>query len=397
MNRPSQASIQSAFRGLDRWFDSIRVDWPTAGYGGPVVHWWGHSLVFRGAGLDWRYESIVDGYLTLHRATGDPTWLEKAIRAGWDLVEGQLPNGHFMNSGFERNPETGGTPHEAAADIALLLLARELRETQPVVSQRYIDAARLNLHGFWIGKLWHSLSSTLWDRPGVPSFVPNKAATFVEAILPLAEVSGDEQLVERYAIPSADHIIGMQVARTGHLLDGAIAQNWFHEQKVDAYFPLYIARCIPPLLQLAERTGDRRYPDAAAAATQFLLRVRDRDGAFPQVLYCGGRQNRYPRWIAGVGDIVRALQAPQRVDERADPLPTVGWMLRGVRPDGHIASADGFGKIVPFLSRRDRFADEVGVVGWCDKSFRVLAAMIEPRVHSNAVHHPQLATVEGAS
>ena len=395
MKRPDQASIESAVRGLDRWFDSTRVNWPTTGYGGQVVHWWGHSLVFRGAGLDWRYEGIVDGYLALHRATGESIWLEKAIRAGRDLVEGQLSNGHFLNSGFERNPETGGTPHEAAVDGALLLLARELRETQPVISQCYIDAARLNLHEFWIGRLWHSPSSTLWDRPGVPSFVPNKAATFIDAILLLAEISGDDHLVERFAIPTADHIIGMQVTRPGNPLDGAIAQNWFRKQKVHAYFPLYIARCIPPLLRLAEFTGDCHYRDAAATATRFLLRVRDQDGAFPQVLYRDGRQNRYPRWIAGVGDIVRALHAAQGVVEQADPVPTLGWMLRGVRPDGHIASAEGFGKIVPLLSRRDHFADEVGVVGWCDKAFRVLAAMIEPHAHPNAGHQRQLATIGG--
>ncbi len=42
----------------------MRVDWPTPGYGGPVVHWWNHSLAYQGAGLDWRYEGIIDGYLS---------------------------------------------------------------------------------------------------------------------------------------------------------------------------------------------------------------------------------------------------------------------------------------------------------------------------------------------
>jgi hypothetical protein len=394
MIEPSRAMIDDAVHGLDRWFDSQRVAWPTPGYGGPVVHWWSHSLAFQGAGLDWRYEGIVAGYLTLYRSSGEPRWLDKAIQAGQDLADGQLLDGHFQNSGFERNPETGGTPHEAAADVALLLLALELRESQPVVSQRFRDAARLNLDEYWLGKLWHGPSMTLWDRPGVPSFVANKAATFVDALLLLSEVTHDDELVERYAIPTADRILDMQLTRPGELLDGAIAQNWYRDEMVHAYFPLYIARCIPPLLRLSELTGDLRYRDSAAAATRFLLRVRDPDGGFAQVLYQDGRRNRFPRWVAGAGDIVRALLAAMSVVEETEVTPTVGWILRGVRDDGRIVAAEGFGRVIPGLSRRDRSLDEIGVVGWCDKAFRALAQLRSNERDEQCSHQPALQHVE---
>jgi hypothetical protein len=396
MIEPSRAVIEDAVHGLDRWFDSMRVTWPTSGYGGPVVHWWGHSLAFQGTGLDWRYEGIVAGYLTLYRSTGETYWLDKAVQAGWDLVDGQLPDGNFQNSGFERNPEIGGTPHEAADDVALLLLAKDLRESQPILSQRFSDAARLNLHEYWLEKLWHGPSMTLWDRPDVPSFVPNKAATFVDALLLLCEVTGDDRLVERYAVPTADSILDMQLTRPGNLLDGGIAQNWYRDQMVHAYYPLYIARCIPPLLKLTEFTGDLRYRQSAAAATRFLLRVRDPDGGFPQVLYRDGRRNRYPRWVAGAGDIVRALLAAMNVVDDADVTPTVGWILHGVRGDGRIVAAEGFGRVIPGLSRKDHSLDEIGVVGWCDKAFRALAQLSSSgqsvqRTHQSTLHHAGIA------
>ena len=54
MSALDRGRITAAVLGLDRWFDAMRTTWPTPGYGGPVVHWWNHCLVYRGAGLDWR-------------------------------------------------------------------------------------------------------------------------------------------------------------------------------------------------------------------------------------------------------------------------------------------------------------------------------------------------------
>lgn len=369
--------IAEVVSGLDHWLESMRVDFPTPGYGGPVVHWWNHCLAYRGSGLDWRYEGIVDGYLTLWRTTADRKWLAKAVRAGDDLVAGQTPTGTFANSQFEYNPGDGGTPHEAAAAIGLLLLARELRALGEATAEGYLAAARRNLERRWFGQLWHEPTKTLWDGVGAPSFVPNKAATFVEAVMLLAEMTGDGALIERYALPTGERILAMQVC-SANLLDGAIAQNRFGERVVHSYFPLYIARCVPALLALGTQTGEHRFRDAAVRAARFLERMRLPDGGLPQILYHGGRQNRWPRWIAGAGDIVRALDLAAGQGASVDAGPTLGWILRGARPDGRIAAAEGFGRLVPVVGRRDRFADELGVVGWADKAFRALAGYVGP-------------------
>ena len=103
----NQRRINAAVVAIDGWLDTMRGP---DGYGGPVAHWGGDCLRFTGAGLDWRYEGIIIGYLNLYERTGDEAWLAKARRVGDDLVRGQLPGGSFCNSCFEMNPYAGGTP-----------------------------------------------------------------------------------------------------------------------------------------------------------------------------------------------------------------------------------------------------------------------------------------------
>jgi hypothetical protein len=287
------------------------------------------------------------------------------------------------------NPGLGGTPHEAACDVALLLLAKELSRTRQDGTDRYLEVARRNLQAYWFAQLWHPTSATLWDAVGSPTFVPNKAATFVEAVLLLRDLTGIDDLLERFAVPTGDRILALQVHRPGDELDGAIAQNKLGDVVVASYFPLYIARCVPALLQLGEVTGESRFCDGAIAAAEFVARVREPDGGCPQVLYGSGRRNRRPRWIAGAGDIVRALEMARQHGMAVDPAPTVDWILRGARADGRIAAAEDFDRLVPWVSRRDRTTGELGVVGWCDKAFRALAPLVSrDRLKSGAEYEP---------
>ena len=52
---------------LERWPETMR---DPDGYGGPVIQVWQQCLHYAGAGLDWRYEGIITGYLQLHEAKG---------------------------------------------------------------------------------------------------------------------------------------------------------------------------------------------------------------------------------------------------------------------------------------------------------------------------------------
>jgi uncharacterized protein YyaL (SSP411 family) len=359
----------SIVASLDAWLETMRGP---GGYGGPVAHWWQNCFQFTGAGLDWRYEGIIIGYLNLYRQTGDEHWLLKARRAGDDLVRGQLPTGNFRNSCFELNPYTGGTPHEAACDLALLHLAEVLRKRSDPIWQTYLATAERNIRGYYIEWLWDSGARAFRDHPRIPGFVPNKAATLVEALLKLAALTGDEALVEHYALPTLEAILAHQVR--GDPLDGAIHQHSQNGRFVARFFPYYIARCIPGLVAGYERTNDERYLDAARRAMAFVLRWRYRDGSFPQVVYPGGQVNRYPQWIAAVGDILRAMALLAGCGFEADPQPTLEWLLQGQEPTGAFRTAWGFASQI---SQRKpcplpEFRDLLPVVGWSSMAFRYL-------------------------
>jgi hypothetical protein len=369
--------ITEAVLKLDAWLDTMRGP---DGYGGPVAHWWQNCLQFTGAGLDWRYEGIIIGYLNLYQKTKNEAWLAKARRAGDDLVRGQLPTGNYRNSCFEANPYTGGTPHEAACDLALLHLAETLRGLGDPDWYTYLAAAERNIREYQFKVLWDAEAQSFRDHPNIPSFVPNKAATLAEALLKLAHLTGDEEAAEINALPMLDAILDHQVVDGP--LAGAIHQNSIRDQKVAKFFPFYIARCIPGLVAgyewvqgaCPERSRracpkpsrGERYLDGARRALGFVLRWRYENGSFPQVVYGDGKTNRYPQWIAGTGEILHAIDLLAPYGVEADPLPTMEWLLRGQAPSGGFRTARGFASQI---SQRDpgpvpEFRDLLPVVGW---------------------------------
>jgi hypothetical protein len=360
-----------AVAGLAAWLETMRAP---NGYGGPVAHWWQQSLIYTGAGLDWRYEGIIAGYLLLWQRSGDERWLRRAQRDGDDLTRAQLASGNYPASAFEINPATAGTPHEAACDVALLLLAQALRQAEYDDWQRYAAAAERNLSKFYVEQLWNEATQSFNDSPRIVSFVPNKAATASEALLLLAESSGDAAWAERYALPNLDRILAHQVSGDERL-DGAIAQNSFGEQTIDKYFPIYIARCVPPLLRGYRWTDDERYLDGALRAMDFIARWLDADGSCPTVIYANGRASHNPAWVAALGDVLRAADESRPYGFDADLSGMEAQLLIGQDASGGIQTATGFaaqaGGRVP---AKPDLRDVLHVVGWCDKAFRYLAA-----------------------
>ncbi len=358
---------------LDHWFETMRA---SDGYAGPVVHWWQNCLQYTGAGLDWRYEGIISGYLNLYQKTGDLHWLEKAERAGDDLVAGQYPGGNFRNSSFELNPYSGGRPHEAAADIALLRLAKVTG------SERYLQAAKENIDCYFIQQLW--ADGVFHDNLDHSTFVPNKAATLSESLLLLASLTDDESYALWYALPTLDRILDHQISDGP--LRGAIYQYSTGQHRVEWFFPYYAARCIPALIMSFRWSGDERYLNAAHRAADFIMRWRSPDGGFPQVIYRDGRVNRYPQWIAGAADILRALALLTPYGADFDLAPSQAWLLSGQLSSGGFRSAHGFAsqssqRTPGFLPD---FRDVLPVCGWNDKAFRYLTSALPDQIEHAA-------------
>lgn len=359
---------------LDAWLETMRGP---DGYSGPVVHWWQDCLLYTGVGLDWRYEGIILGYLNLYRNTGEERWLVKARIAGSDLIQGQLPSGNFRNSCFERNPGTGGTPHEASCNRALIALARVLRERGDPEWETCAATARRNLEGYVLRALWNEEGRFFQNTPADATFVPNKAATIVEALIAWADLTEEDHLLNRYVFPTLDRIIAAQIHAPGHLLNGAIDQGVVGREGTGRFFPFYIARCIPALIQGYERSGREAYRAAARAATAFLLRVRRSDGSFPQLVYRDGRINEYPRWVAGVGDILRAMDIMRRYGMDVTTEPTLAYLLWGQQAHGGIATARGCSaQDGRNLSSHPDLRDLLPVCGWVDKAFHYLTRLV---------------------
>lgn len=371
----SNFELQAAIRCMDAWLDTMRGP---EGYGGPVVHWWQDCLDFGGAGMDWRYEGILAGYLNLYRASGNTWWLKKARRAGDDLVRAQLPSGNFPRSNFEANPKPGGTPHEAACDLGLLELASELAQQGDSQWRNYLQCAERNLTSHLCGALWEEAKGYFRDSAREATFVPNKVATAVSALFAWMALSGDAVTLERFILPSLDKIVSCQVRAPGHRLDGAIDQAWRGKQGSGRYHPFYIARCIPALVEGHDYTGERGYLRAARAAMRFILRTGLPDGSFPQVIYRNGQVNRYPQWISGTGDTLRAMEIMKVQGMEIETEVTLGWMLAGLQPSGGMRTGRGFGSAVSQRSpEMPEFRDLLTVCGWADKAFRYLTSQVE--------------------
>ncbi|MBX0326640.1 hypothetical protein K2Z83_02950 [Oscillochloris sp. ZM17-4] len=375
---PTNSIVDHAVARLDAWLETMRG---ARGYGGPVTHWRQQSLIYTGPGRDWRYEGIIAGYLELWRRSGAQIWLDRARRAGDDLLGGQQANGHFAASAFESNPAIAGSPHEAACDVGLLLLARALSQVGDSSWQIYAGCAEQNLRGYYISQLWDANAGSFREHQRLSSFVANKAATVCEALFLMSELRGEDVWGEHYALPTLNAILGHQVTDDGPL-EGAIAQNSYSGRPVETYYPLFIARCIPALLQGYERTGVERYLDGAARAMAFIERWVGDSGALPLIIRGDEQISPEPHLVAPLGDVLRAADLLAAYGVHVD----LGEMRRRLL-DGQDASGGICLAAEPTGARRTRrsapdFRDALHVAGWCDKAFRYLAAHTGPALPS---------------
>ena len=352
-------TLATSVARADAWFETMRQQ---GGYGGPVVHWWNHSLRFAGAATDWRYEGLLIGYSELaHRFGG--RWRDRLEAAVGDVLSSQLPSGHYRASRFEANPGTAGTPHEAAVSRGLLTAAKVLGGMETG-----IDAARRNLEGL-LRKLWNEELGTFVDVPGSAGVVPNKVATMALALMELAEASRDDHHLLRYAQRALRGALTLQV-RKGRFV-GAIHQYAPGGHHGDGrFFPFYIARCVPAFTRASRIWDDAQFREAAELVVDFLDRTMLSTGTWPQVLYAHGQRRDFPSWVAGVGDILMAFEEVGRTA----PPAAIDQLLRSQSSMGGFPTALGFDGMPD--NAWPAIADLLPVVGWTDKAFAYLVRIL---------------------
>ncbi|MCY0899353.1 MAG: hypothetical protein OWU33_10550 [Firmicutes bacterium] len=347
---------------LDQWLETMKQP---QGYAGPVAHWWQACYHYVGPGVDWRYEGILAGYQNLWALSHDDRWRERIDDAVHHVVGGQRSDGSYRNSRFEDNPGVLGTPHEAAATLGLLRVYHT--STHPAIGQ--VIAKNLR---HLIAQLWDEPSQGFNDAPGVLGRVPNKLATLAEALMAGAELLGEDAWL-RYAHSALDDIVRLQV--TAGRFKGAVHQWAFGPalRGDGRFFPYYIARCVPALLEGARIFQEHRYREAAELIGDFLLRTCHDDGSWPQLFYERGGCVEYPHWVAPLADILYALWRLQRTL----PPASLAYLRNGQLPSGGFVTAEGF--YARFAHSRDprrSYLDVTPVVGWNDKVLRFFTALL---------------------
>jgi hypothetical protein len=356
--------VGRAVARLDAWFDTMRAP---DGYGGPISHWWESSLLYCGPMADWRYEGLIGGYVELHRATRAARWLERAVRAGDDLLRAQTPTGNFRASAFQQGPMEGGTPHEAAVDVGLFDLAARLRDTGDDRWHAYFAAGARNVERYLIGQLWDGHGFR--DQPWNEVMVANKNATTIEALVLFEALSGRD--MTRY-LDGAAEIIRLAVEPTGPRAGSTVhGGTGRHRLAVG----IYTARSMCALLRLHERRPDDRLLELVGNAIGFLVGLIDADGChFGR--YRDGRPIASPRLVAGSGDVLRLLAWAARygLSQPGDVARLTAILVQAQTGSGSLPTAIGMdsrGSSRRHVGRPD-LRDVLPVVGWCDKAFRAL-------------------------
>ena len=353
---------------LDAWLESMRGP---DGYTGPVSHWWESSFLYTGPLYDWRYEGIIDGYRELYLRTKDSLYLERALLAAADLEPQLTADGRFLNSSFQFGPVRGGTPHEAALDVALLKLAQTLRAESLGGDARLLELASCNIERYWLGTLWNGVGFK--DQPYNPVLVPNKHGTMLEALLAYASLTGKN--VETYVracvkvITEAQVKVGTQAGGVVHLGIG----------RSKLAIPIYTSRAMNGLLAYHDATGDERVRETVVLAARFVTRLFGSRGVAWGV-YGNGQHCYNPQMIAGAGDVLRFLSRAHArgfVDAADSTAQLSALIMAQQQPSGALPTAHGFvrkGRLGE--TARSEFRDVLPVVGWVDKSFRALSALV---------------------
>ncbi|MEW6295730.1 MAG: hypothetical protein AB1467_05585 [Candidatus Diapherotrites archaeon] len=356
------------------------------GYGGPVVHYWQDSLNYIGPGIDWRYEGLINSYITLLKKTGDQQFFKLAIRGGNHIISSQLDNGNFLNSGFEANPVLGGgaIPHETAVCLALVDLIKLLKENK-FNWDKYFEVLTKNIELYHFNQLFDKKTGLFFQykkkyalkNKGV--FVPNKIATIIELLLEMHELTKNK-LYLKLAIKNGNFIISQQNEEE---FAGGIYQTELKE-KIITY---YTARCIPALLKLFDKTKDQKYVDSAINAIKFIKKMENEDGGF-----CFGYQKKddefklykYPIFVAGAGDILRSIKLTEKY-EKYNIKKHINWLMKNIDLNGGIRTSIGMNLKNKKTNKQTKLSwkDVIHVVGWNDKSLRFFSELIEKDTEIN--------------
>jgi hypothetical protein len=359
MNSPknSTSQINSALSALEEWITSIHSQ---EGYHGPAIGFKGHSIGFCGAGFDWRYEGLIDGWIALHQQTHRDEYLDRIEQAIKELASAQLRNGSFRNSYFEENPFEGGMPYEPATVAALCrartLLASTQRSTTTVdrIIERFLERR-------CIRELWCKTEQTFnnWMQSDFDNWMAAAVAPIAEILLFYANETQNEAYTTHYAAGAIQSILALQQA------NNLIAVSQYKKKLI---IPLLTARCLPALVQFGEQTNDTSYTKRAEAIFQALEETAS-DLGYPTFCSPDHPASYTPSFTGATAGILNACARAGFHSSRLHPL--MDQILKRQNKAGGFETAVGFG--YHKTADQQDWRDVIPCIGWNDKIYHLLA------------------------
>jgi len=253
---------------LDTWTDG------KGGLHGYVIHHHRDYCVLISP-TTWAQSVRILAHLDAWRKTRSSHWLEKARRGAIYLASSYVPQVHLFHDAT--TPLT--LINLAWPTLALLRTAKALREAGDPGWEKLAEVPQDCIHKRIIPMHWDaSVGDFFFCPPGFPAkrvHTYNQSAIAISALCAHAELYGDEELVDKYARPSAEHLLVDQVTDRRSVLYGGWGYNDGGSSHL--FYYLYTALNLRGLLDLYEHTNDSRYLHSARMAGDHLIAMVDED------------------------------------------------------------------------------------------------------------------------
>ncbi len=271
-------SVSNLLAWLRTWEDG------EGGLHGPVVYHHRDNLkVLRPD--TWTQSAAILGLLGVCRASNDGVYLKEAEKLGRYLVKNYVSDIHiFRDSNFDQKPL--GRPALEGNALASLSLF-ELGKAVGSGGGEFTKTASDNVTEYLVRQWDASKGSFAVDYHGGKARIHNKASAAIMAILAYEGGTQEGELTKRYAIPSADFIVGSQVK------DGRLAGAFPYADADANYRTIYSLVTSLGLLGIYDITKNEKYLASVERLIENLSQyVDERTG-----LICHYHKVGYPQWV----------------------------------------------------------------------------------------------------
>ncbi len=364
-NDPTAMPASEALAALEAWIEGMHG---AGGYAGPSVGLRGVSMSWCGPSHDWRWEGLLDGWISRHQRTRDPVYLDRIEEAFRELRCAQLADGSFRNSSFDLNPLEGGMPHEPIVVAALLRAGRHLRDAGRAWPDGSASMVERFVEERLIKSLWNKTLRTFnnWLQSDFEVFSPPAVAAAVETLIEYGELAGTTERWTPYIAGAADSLLKIQLP--DGLLAGALPAT---STDRDAASPFLASRCLCALTLLHRMTGDRRFEESARALAAFVRGAFQDSGGLACTLFEYRPHRVAPLFSGATASALSALARAGRLDDALWGRQ-LHWLMGLQSHSGGFDTAVGFGQGLPRRTPPD-WRDALPVCGWAAAVYALLA------------------------